>query len=199
MVDKKKSKVLVKKPTKPTKSKPKIVVNKVAKHSKTKNNVKMEEAEVNEENNALIDLSIEILQNIDPDQSMSKDQVMKILLELQENTTDLLRIEAIGYLLNQLENIEEKLEHLEEERVEYVEKIKGSIPKLEDETFKAKIDLTPDEKADVAECEQILIKAKEVYGAQKKYMKPKKVEVEQFKSKVALRRPPPNIKKAFDL
>lgn len=116
--------------------------------------------------NEIIEYSIKLLQEIDPKQSLNKHQLVSILEEMLLKCEELFKVETINYILNQLEDIEEKLEELEVHRGEDTTKIWSSKTKLSADVFRAKIVLDSDEKPDVDESEQTFIKAKMVYSSQ---------------------------------
>lgn len=182
------------------KPKPKIVVNKIPKDKDKKNNENpAPKKEKSSENDILAAKSIELLMEIDPNQNMAKNELTAILQERLDNTSNLLQIEIIGYLLDKLENIEEKLEELADDREEYDKNLEITQKKMEKNIFDSRIKLDSGEKPDPAECEQIYKKTKEVYGSQKKYLKPNNNDIKAFRTRNTLRKVDTRIKEQFRL
>jgi hypothetical protein len=152
----------------------KYIINKIP--SNKEDNDKKENARV-------ITKSIEILTTIDPKQELSKEELLDKLQKMVNDTADLILIETVGYLISQLETLEEKLEELEKFRT--TQQVQLTLKKIDKNVFDAKIKLDSDDKPDPDECEQIYTQSKQIYNEQKQYKKCPKAEIQKFKTKIA--------------
>lgn len=116
-----------------------------------------------------ISLAIEILKQIDPEKKMKKEEVIICLKDNLDKVNDLAKIQAIEYLLDSFENLEEKLEEFSQYR--QVQEKKLSAIRLDDEVFTARINLDSDER-EPDENDRIFTLGKKVFsGCNQKYKK----------------------------
>jgi len=135
-----------------------------------------------------VQLAIKILRKIDPKRQMKKEDVTEILREYKNQVNDLMLIQAIEYLLDSFENLEEKLEEFEEYRKVQEDKLKGT--KLDKKIFHDRINLDLDKKErEPDENDRIYRTGKKVFsGNNQKYKKAKATEINRFRKLTAPKR-----------
>lgn len=115
-----------------------------------------------------VQLAIRILKKIDPNNKMKKEEVISILKEYSQSVNDLAVIQAVEYLLDSFDNLEDNLRDFEDKRIAHEEKLK-SVVKLDKEVFNSRISLDSDER-DPDENDRIFTTGKEIYSnAAQKY------------------------------
>lgn len=132
-----------------------------------------------------VQLAIKILKKIDPKRQKKKEDVIDILKDYKNQVNDLSFIQAIEYLLDSFENLEEKLEELEEGRK--IQEKKLIATKLEKEVFHDRINLDLDKKdREPDENDRIFSLGKKVFsGNNQKYKKPKATDINRFRKLAA--------------
>lgn len=141
----------------------------------------------------VINLAISILGKIDKDESLEKEEVVAILRQYLEQVTDLLYIQAIEYLLNSFENLEEKLEELEVNRDKQEKTLKAQ--KLDKETFTNRINLDSDER-EPDENDRIFTTGKKLFsGKNQFYKRADKIQQRKVMKKFQPKSDPKKLKK----
>tara|TARA_R100001163_G_C5063522_1_gene200830 strand:- start:1249 stop:2229 length:981 start_codon:yes stop_codon:yes gene_type:complete len=141
---------------------------------------------------AIEEFAIKILKRIDPDRSMPKEDVVEILKEYKNKVNDLTIITACEYLLDELDNFEENLEKLEENRTVQEKKLKAK--RLDNNVFKNEINLDlPKEDREPDENDRIFMSSKNLFmGSNMKYKKKDKKDENKFMKMI---RPRKDLKK----
>jgi len=132
-----------------------------------------------------VQMSIKILKRIDPNQKLPKDKLITTIGELQEQSEDLLIVETCGFLLESLENMEEKLEEEQIRRTKQEKKLKAK--RIDGKVFKMKIslDLDSDEEPEPDENDRIYCTGKKIYsGKHSLYLKPDKKQKKDVLKKI---------------
>jgi len=143
-----------------------------------------------------INLAIEILCKIDPKKKLTKQEVIENLKEYLQEINDLAYIEAIEYLLDSFENLEEKLTELSQNRLVQANKLKGV--RLKDDVFVSKINLDSDER-EPDENDRIFLLGKKIFsGTNSTYKKPVDKESKKFKELIQPKRDTKKLK-AFNI
>jgi hypothetical protein len=132
-----------------------------------------------------VQLSVQILHKIDPTQKMPKEDLINVLAELQDRSEDILFVETVGYLLESLENLEEKLEESKSSRRKQEKTLKAK--RIDGKVFKHKIslDLASDEEPEPDENDRIFTTGKKIYsGKHKLYIKADKKQEREVARKI---------------
>jgi hypothetical protein len=184
VVTKNRSKMLVKKGTikkQKDKNKNQEVSKEIESNGKGKNRGVLAEKMTEKH----VQMSIKILKRIDPNQKLGKDKLIRTLEELQERSEDLLIVETCGFLLESLENMEEKLEEAQIKRTKQEKKLKAK--RIDGKVFKMKIslDLGSDEEPEPDENDRIYCTGKKIYsGKHSLYLKPDKLKKKEVLKKI---------------
>ncbi len=129
-------------------------------------------------------LAIKILKKIDPKNQMKKEDVIIILKEYSQSVNDLAIIQAVEYLLDSFDNLEENFKNFEETRIKQ-EKGLFKTDRLDKETFENRISLDSEDR-EPDENDRIFRQGKEIFsGSFQKYKKKGNLEEEKFKSIIA--------------
>lgn len=181
-----------------TLNKKQITMKKENKGNGKENNENDEEMEdepvvkkVKEVSKDCVQLAIRILKKIDPNNKMKKEEVISILKEYSQSVNDLAVIQAVEYLLDSFDNLEDNLRDFEDKRIAHEERLK-SVVKLDKEVFNSRISLDSDER-DPDENDRIFTTGKEIYSnAAQKY----KIANDKQKDKfMTLTKPKKDLKK----
>lgn len=141
-------------------------------------------------------LSIKILNKIDPNKTKNKHEVVEILKEYKNHVNDLSVIQAIEYLLDMFDNLEETFHEFTDYRV----KQEGGIrnwKRMEDDVFKGRINLDLDKsEREPDENDRIFMTGKKVFsGSNQVYKKPGSSEIGKFKKMIMPKKDPMKLKK----
>jgi hypothetical protein len=129
-------------------------------------------------------LAIKILKKIDPKNQMKKEDVIIILKEYSQSVNDLAIIQAVEYLLDSFDNLEENFKNFEENRIKQ-EKGLFKTDRLDKETFENRISLDSEDR-EPDENDRIFRQGKEIFsGSFQKYKKIGSLEEKKFKSIIA--------------
>lgn len=133
---------------------------------------------------ASITHALEIMKEIDPNQTLNKNEIVAVLNKRLDDISEinLLEFDAISYLLYRFDNLEEKLVELEDTREKQEHKIYSGQKHLSNDNFKEKISLNSDEKPEMDETLRILEQSKQYYSTNSKYIKPTIGQENMFKS-----------------
>ena len=141
-------------------------------------------------------LSIKILNKIDPKKTKNKNEVIEILKEYKNHVNDLSVIQAIEYLLDMFDNLEETFHEFTDYRV----KQEGGIrnwKRMEDDVFKGRINLDLEKsEREPDENDRIFMTGKKVFsGSNQVYKKPGSSEIGKFKKMIMPKKDPMKLKK----
>ena len=137
-----------------------------------------------------VQLAIKILKKIDPNNQMKKEDVTNILKEYSKSVNDLSIIQAVEYLLDSFDNLEDNFKDLQDKRIEQAQRLKTT--EIDKETFKNKISLDSDER-EPDENDRIFTMGKNVFsGNNQKY---KSYSKQQEKTFASLIQPKKNLSK----
>jgi len=132
-----------------------------------------------------VQMSIDILKQVDPKQELPKEKLITILTEMQDKSENILFVETVGFLLESLENLEEKLEEVSCFRKNQEKTLKAK--RIDGKVFKHQIslDLGSDEEPEPDENDRIFLTGKKIYsGKHKLYVKPDKKQERDIARKI---------------